>query len=582
MFLLVLSFSVFFFVGLSLPSTPEHLQKNRLSEEPLDFNSNSEEQQLKIDKKCLEKDFQDIRKTVMNFNIPYNSPNRVVLDTQVDEIRTESHNDRFDVSIENNVVLSPTAEREAEVNNHEDVNMTSSSGKRDSNCEVTESDQKNLFHNINDGFNSLKLNEKDSCDVEEKVINLSKSDVNSESTKPELFPNVVCNSNTTELFDEVADLENDSFKTDNYFDGFQSSHDKNCNSNHETDATNERVADDFGDFENHLESNNDLVIKNNFDDLEHIKNEGDVGVLKINNCDHPENDVHINSNKNTRFDPPIVEENEWDDDEFGDFSTVVNSNSEEIKFKDPSGNDDEKNSESFLKTPKLGDENFNDFAKFITKSDDFGDFENSPIDTKHVVSSEIVKNSEDVLTNCTTSEGDDGFGDFEQCSSKFTPFETAKKNEDDFGDFEQCFTQKDTSEFASFEEAKSNEEDFGDFETALQKEIQREEDDEFGDFDSCTSARHENIDDNLSIGSKAEQVFSSAFPKVDVVVEEYVHTEITAENQVFDLVKDIMETNALKYQWVNSSSQKVLLKALNIDIRNIVSCFIFFCSTFVF
>lgn len=46
---------------------------------------------------------------------------------------------------------------------------------------------------------------------------------------------------------------------------------------------------------------------------------------------------------------------------------------------------------------------------------------------------------------------------------------------------------------------------------------------------------------------------------------------IDKTDKVWQNVKSVEETNALTYQWANSSSNNVLLNALGIDSRNIVS-----------
>lgn len=46
---------------------------------------------------------------------------------------------------------------------------------------------------------------------------------------------------------------------------------------------------------------------------------------------------------------------------------------------------------------------------------------------------------------------------------------------------------------------------------------------------------------------------------------------INKTDKVWQNIKSVEETNALTYQWANSSSNNVLLNALGIDSRNIVS-----------
>lgn len=46
---------------------------------------------------------------------------------------------------------------------------------------------------------------------------------------------------------------------------------------------------------------------------------------------------------------------------------------------------------------------------------------------------------------------------------------------------------------------------------------------------------------------------------------------ISEVDEVWQSIKNVEETNALTYQWTNSSSNNVLLNSLGIDSRNIVS-----------
>lgn len=51
---------------------------------------------------------------------------------------------------------------------------------------------------------------------------------------------------------------------------------------------------------------------------------------------------------------------------------------------------------------------------------------------------------------------------------------------------------------------------------------------------------------------------------------------ITKTDKIWQCLKNVEETNALTYQWSNSTSNNVLLNALGIDSRNIVSIFFSF------
>lgn len=59
------------------------------------------------------------------------------------------------------------------------------------------------------------------------------------------------------------------------------------------------------------------------------------------------------------------------------------------------------------------------------------------------------------------------------------------------------------------------------------------------------------------------------------IIPEYHEVElkplIDETDKVWQNVKSVEETNALTYQWANSGSNSVLLNALGIDSRNIVS-----------
>lgn len=174
-------------------------------------------------------------------------------------------------------------------------------------------------------------------------------------------------------------------------------------------------------------------------------------------------------------------------------------------------------------------------------------------------------------------------------------FNTEPAVDDDFGDFENHFkTVPDNSDNLNEED----QDDFGGFESHLEagfaslstkdglkiseneleiSESNRDDIDDFDDFASFSAAP--TVEENKDIGEKAEAVIKSSFPLITVETEDW-KAEIAEKDLLFEAVKDIMETNALKFHWVNSGSQKTLLKALNIDMRNIVSTLILFTIKF--
>lgn len=71
--------------------------------------------------------------------------------------------------------------------------------------------------------------------------------------------------------------------------------------------------------------------------------------------------------------------------------------------------------------------------------------------------------------------------------------------------------------------------------------------------------------------SQVEKIISSIFEKTADIPEVNVQSLINTGDKIWKSIKNVEETNALSYQWTNSSSNNALLKALGIDSRNIVS-----------
>lgn len=65
------------------------------------------------------------------------------------------------------------------------------------------------------------------------------------------------------------------------------------------------------------------------------------------------------------------------------------------------------------------------------------------------------------------------------------------------------------------------------------------------------------------------------FPIIPEHHEVELKSLIDETDKVWQNVKSVEETNALTYQWANSGSNNVLLNALGIDSRNIVSMHVF-------
>ncbi|XP_011636809.1 aftiphilin isoform X1 [Pogonomyrmex barbatus] len=136
---------------------------------------------------------------------------------------------------------------------------------------------------------------------------------------------------------------------------------------------------------------------------------------------------------------------------------------------------------------------------------------------------------------------DDDFGDFTNFSStiEWKPDDAKKlkvpKDDDDFGDFSNFETSAGVVETQQF---------------SLKESICRIE--------------------NKNAANKIEDIITNMFSVVSEHHEVELKPLIDKMDKVWQNVKSVEETNALTYQWTNSSSNNVLLNALGIDSRNIL------------
>ncbi|XP_012542343.1 aftiphilin isoform X2 [Monomorium pharaonis] len=140
--------------------------------------------------------------------------------------------------------------------------------------------------------------------------------------------------------------------------------------------------------------------------------------------------------------------------------------------------------------------------------------------------------------------------------------------------------------------ANNEDDDFGDFtnfsNTTVElksddtKELKVPEDDDFGDFSNfemstdVVETQQFSLKksicriENKNAANKIEDIITNMFP----IVSEHNKVELKAlidkMDKIWKNVKSVEETNALTYQWANSSSNNVLLNALGIDSRNIL------------
>ncbi|KAL0133112.1 hypothetical protein PUN28_000705 [Cardiocondyla obscurior] len=158
-----------------------------------------------------------------------------------------------------------------------------------------------------------------------------------------------------------------------------------------------------------------------------------------------------------------------------------------------------------------------------------------------------------------------------------------------------------TKESATTEEQEDNclefesvdDEDFGDFTNFSSMTVEwksddtkelkvPEDDDDFGDFSNFETSmdvvetQQFSLKDsicrieNKNAANKIEDIITNMFPTASEHHNIELKALIDKTDKVWQNVKSVEETNALTYQWANSSSNNVLLKALGIDSRNIL------------
>ncbi|XP_014473271.1 PREDICTED: uncharacterized protein LOC106743680 isoform X2 [Dinoponera quadriceps] len=137
--------------------------------------------------------------------------------------------------------------------------------------------------------------------------------------------------------------------------------------------------------------------------------------------------------------------------------------------------------------------------------------------------------------------------------------------DDDFGDFAN-FSSCATAEWKHDDhaEVRPDDDDFGDF-NDFETSVGVVETQQFSLKESICRIENKNA------ANKIEDIVTSMFhPAVPAPHEVELQSLISKTDKVWRNVKSVEETNALTYQWANSSSNNVLLNALGIDSRNIL------------
>ncbi|XP_077258906.1 aftiphilin isoform X3 [Temnothorax americanus] len=144
-------------------------------------------------------------------------------------------------------------------------------------------------------------------------------------------------------------------------------------------------------------------------------------------------------------------------------------------------------------------------------------------------------------------------------------FESADNEDDDFGDFANfsSTTVEWKSDDAEGLKVPDDDDDFGDF-SNFETSTDVVETQQFSLKESICRIENKNV------ANKIEDIITNMFSVVSECHEVELKALIDKTDKVWQNVKSVEETNALTYQWANSSSNNVLLNALGIDSRNIL------------
>ncbi|XP_071572063.1 uncharacterized protein Afti isoform X2 [Temnothorax nylanderi] len=186
----------------------------------------------------------------------------------------------------------------------------------------------------------------------------------------------------------------------------------------------------------------------------------------------------------------------------------------------------------------------------------------------------------------------------EECATYESKNSVVYFSDGEFYDFhlranESAATEARENSCPEFESADNEDDDFGDFANFSSTTVEwksddaeelkvPEDDDDFGDFSNFETSTDvvetqqfslkESICriENKNAANKIEDIITNMFSVVSECHEVELKALIDKTDKVWQNVKSVEETNALTYQWANSSSNNVLLNALGIDSRNIL------------
>ncbi|XP_016921198.2 aftiphilin isoform X2 [Apis cerana] len=231
-----------------------------------------------------------------------------------------------------------------------------------------------------------------------------------------------------------------------------------------------------------------------------------------------------------------VDNSKFDDskNEFSQSNQIKNEIAKDLQF---SQNKDIKIENDFLSSTSLPD---------ISKcsNEEFGNFKyDSILESSITVNQEFSENTVEINEKKEETLQDDDFGDFTNFS-EHTQFK-------ELGQANVCDT-KDDDDFG----------DFNDFETAFEQSIIEQS--QINIRDSICRI------ENKSAANKIEDIITTMFSMELEQCEIEIQSLINKTDKVWESIKNVEETNALTYQWANSSSNNILLNSLGIDSRNIL------------
>ncbi|XP_043786387.1 aftiphilin isoform X3 [Apis laboriosa] len=394
--------------------------------------------------------------------------------------------------------------------------------------EIIEDNSKRNLENVNNNNKEVIIERKVS-----NGINLSKESNNFRESEEETSVNNLENIEPLSLDLEDPSIASDIIQSidDDFYNYEQFVASKNWISKSDTSIS----KTDYFKFQDTLSNVNNLNKDFNIE----IKKDSNLNLENIIEKSILEDKCVQNINISNKTDDFTFEVNnsKFDDskNEFSQSNQIENEIAKDLHF---SQNKDIKIENDFLSSTSLPD---------ISKcsNEEFGNFKyDSILESSITMSQEFSENTVEINEKKEETLQDDDFGDFTNFSehTQFKEFgqtnvSDIKDDDDDFGDF-------------------------NDFETAFEQSIIEQS--QINIRDSICRI------ENKSAANKIEDIITTMFSVELEQCEIEIQSLINKTDKVWESIKNVEETNALTYQWANSSSNNILLNSLGIDSRNIL------------